>query len=358
MRTISLLSLVAIALAAGCSNHPGPQGDDMSTPGPDLSTLGGGDLSSSGGDLSSSGGGDLGGAPDLGGGTLTLATACAEYAKDACAKLATCSSYQLQLTYGDQTTCKDRLKLSCTTSGMAPGTGFGATQWAACGAAISTATCDDYLNALTAGTIAACNPVPGTVANMVACGEHSQCQSAFCQAKPESCGTCVKPLAAGDACGTGKAPCGYGLSCVNDRCAAPASPGDKCSTTAGSLYPQCKLGYYCTAGKCAAQLKAGDACTTSAACSTVDGLTCDTKTRKCVAPTFAAAGNACDLAVQPPVLCSGGGFCRTGVKPVCVAPAKDGDTCGPTKGPLCLSPATCTGGAIGTCTVFDPAICK
>src|SRR5579883_2356783 len=186
MRTIRSIPLFAISLslAAACSTPLPPQGEDLSKPppGPDLS-LPGNDLATGGADLAMSGA-DLAAAADLG---ATLDAACTTYAQQYCARYGTCSFLGNEIIYGDDNTCRGRVQLSCMARGMAPGTGFGPSQITACAAAIATASCGDFFNMASAGAIAACNPVAGTLADGAACGDHSQCHSAFCTAPAGGC---------------------------------------------------------------------------------------------------------------------------------------------------------------------------
>src|SRR5207249_3873612 len=98
-----------------------------------------------------------------------------------------------------------------------------------------------------------CAPMPGRLTNGSGCGDHGQCQSAFCKkAAGELCGVCavrgldcrdvddcksgrlcangacVQPATAGAHCSSDQ-PCGGELRCNDSVCQRPASTGTSCT---------------------------------------------------------------------------------------------------------------------------------
>lgn len=342
--SLPLLLCAALGLGACTSDNPdanmNPPGetDDMSVePQPD-----GG---SPGEDMSTT-------KPDGGGGGDVKAE-CANLATAICNKLSTCSAWELRYYYGDLKGCVERVQLTC-----APYVGLSGSSWTVdrlrtCTAGYTSATCADYFDP--AGP-AACSPQPGKLASGTACANSNQCQSGFCTAALNGCGTCAVPAKSGEACSPTKL-CALGLTCAGGKCAAYGAVGATC----GNNLAACQTGLYCKTNVCAAQLAAGDTCNPASAvteCNPIQGLFCNTASRKCEVYKLGAAGEACGTVMGSTVLCDTGGYCTgagTGTRK-CAAAAKDGQPCGPTSaGETCEDPAICTG---AKCGVFNPTTCK
>lgn len=299
----------------------------------------------------SDGGADLASVPDADAGAL-LTAACNNLATAICNKLASCSSYYTSYFYGDTKTCVERVKLTCAPYVKLNGSSWTIDRLQACAGAYTAGTCDDYF---APGGPAACRPQPGKLKDGSVCANGNQCQSALCNLGVSGCGTCVTPAKKGAAC-TAALPCELGLSCVAGKCASEGALGSAC----GLNQPACKTGLYCKAAACAAQLAVGAACDpngTVTECNPIQGLYCDTATRRCAAYKVVRAGEACGTVMGATVLCGAGGSCTsTGTNRKCVAAAADGMACGPASGSTtCMSPANCSS---SLCQVFDPASCK
>jgi hypothetical protein len=98
-------------------------------------------------------------------------------------------------------------------------------------------------------------------------------------------------------------------------------------------------------------------------CDRHHGLVCDNATKKCVAMTFATAGQACGSVNGNFVPCAGAGFCAiaTGQKAgMCVGAAADGAACDTSAGPMCMYRSQCViaSGTAGTCQFASASLCK
>ncbi len=340
-RTLTLVSLMSVAtlLMFGCTGlNP-----DVSPEGtlPDLSLPWESPDGDTGADLSSND-------PPV-----TVAEQCGKLATAVCARLSSCSPYLLRYYYGDAPTCVARVQLTC-----APYVGLQGSSWTverlrACTAGYTSGTCADYF---APGGPAACRPTAGTLADGAACANSNQCKSALCNLGLGGCGTCVKPAASGEACTTQK-PCALGLNCTGGKCAPSGGSGAACGTNSAP----CQTGFYCKTNACAPVQAAGATCdpaALSADCDPLQGLYCDTTSRKCTAYKVVDSGQACGTVGTSITLCSASGTC-SGVAPnrKCLAAAKDGAACGGATSTnlSCVSPAACTASA---CSVFNPATCK
>lgn len=282
-----------------------------------------------------------------------IAEQCAKLAAAVCDRLGRCSQYLLRYYYGDATTCAERVQLTCAPYVDLPGSSWNLDRLRACTAGYASGTCADYF---APGGPAACRPVAGTLADGAACANGNQCKSALCNTGLGGCGTCVQPAKSGEACTTQK-PCALGLSCAGGKCAPSGGNGAACGATSAP----CQTGFYCKNNACAPVLGVGAACdpaSLTAECDPIQGLYCDTTSRKCAAYKVVDSGQACGSTGGSVTLCSASGTC-SGVAPnrKCLAAAKDGAACGAATSTnlSCVSPASCTAGA---CSVFDPITCK
>lgn len=337
-----LFSLSLAGTLGGCTSEnpdlvvPDDSVDlSTTTPQDDMSLPPGVDLSGGGSDMSTS-----------------VTAECKNLAAAVCSRLGKCSQYLQRYYYGDEKTCIERVQLTCEPYTKTPGNSWSIERLRACTAAYNTGTCEDYF---APGGPKACQPQAGSLADGTACATGDQCKSAFCNTGTSGCGTCVTPAKVGESC-TMK-PCALGLSCASGKCAAPGGSGASCGGTAAP----CKTGFYCAAsGKCADVLGEGKTCdpfTAASGCDSLQGLFCNTTSRKCEAYKLVNAGETCGTVMNSTVLCSAGGTCSTGgATRKCVAAAKDGEACGTTGGGAsCMSPAACTS---AKCAVFNPSSCK
>lgn len=322
---------LAILSIAACSSSGGDEGtaatpDSGSTGNTDAGTTTGPDTGTGNDIDASTPGNDSGVTPgtDAGPG-VDAAKACADAASAVCAKLATCSSFVVSVTYGDVAKCKERFLVSCASAFTAPGTSTTPAKTEACAKSIAQVSCGDVLS----GNLgAACNPSPGSLAAGAACRDDAQCASTFCARAPDTeCGTCAALTSAGS-------------PCVNQAC----SRGTTCP----------KGGTTCVAPVAG---KVGDACTSQEQCDLANAVGCNTNSKKCITLAVANSGQTCgsNIAQDKFTVCSAAGACSAVLGGMCSAAAADGATCSTADtGPHCMTPAVCTG---GKCKVPDATAC-
>jgi hypothetical protein len=278
-----------------------------------------------------------------------------------CATIGSCSTFYVDVAYGDAGTCDSREATSLANVLAANGTGWTPATVESCARALSAAACADTLGH---DPPAACQAPAGQLAVGMPCGDSSQCQSTYCNTGTGVCGTCAA------ARGTAGSPCyrdddcAYGDVCNGAMTTPPAKAG-ACLQLAASgadcddSHP-CAKTLVCKSGQCAPPDEAGQACST-ATCDSLAGLYCQTTgvktTGTCAKVSLATPGAPCGLVAGQATECSGGGNClvTTGTSGTCQAPIADGMPCDATKGPGCESPAVCTG---GTCTIPNPTSCN
>ena len=283
-------------------------------------------------------------------GGVTVEQACASFASAACSKLSSCSSFFLELTYGDEATCRDRLGLTCPPSVGAPGSSQSAADWQACANDIPSLGCDAIFER---NLPQSCRPKEGTLPDGAACGDSSQCRTSNCDTNDKECGVCAPIVAAGSAC-MEEDDCDYGLTCAQSKCVKRAEMGATCDAAT-----PCKVTLACSGGKCAAPAGAGEPCGAMAAgCDTLKGLGCNAM-NVCQKVKLVGPGEVCGQVGLDFIGCKGGGKCKVAVGGMgmgtCLAPAADGAACGADDGPECQDPATCSN---DVCTLSDPASCK
>ena len=305
-------------------------------------------------------GGDLGPSffplPDLASPDLAPAisadTACTDASTAYCNAVNTCAPFLLEYVYGDLATCQTRFKLGCSPTLAANGTSRTAAELDACARAATAATCNDLFT----GNIAACNAVPGTLANGIACVDSNQCTSAYCNRGAGACGACAPTPALGDKC---NGDCGTsGFQCDTNVCVSYAALGGSCD---GNTH-KCTPGLYCnpTTAMCATPLGAGTTCdpnTKNPPCDLLHGLFCNPLSKVCTQVKFAGPNEACGYVAPDFVACSGAGICKMATGAFmghCLGAAADGAACDPVNGPGCLSPAVCSS---GLCRLSDPSSC-
>jgi hypothetical protein len=303
-----------------------------------------------------------------------------------CALRESCSSFDMNRTYGSVSVCQTRNTANCEAALAASGTAQTPALEQACAAAYPSEQCTDFFDG---------NPVPACVApagpgqTSATCSFSAQCASTFCAlGQYQVCGTCLAlPDAGASSSCTVAAECGRNLGCAipanttTGTCSTYAPQGAPCLT--GSQL--CASALACvgddpttsTNGTCqTAGASVGAACDasrkTAANCNGTLGFVCIPKAAgseigTCQNITLAAPGAPCGDIGSNPITgfadCQAGGLCakpltdagKAANTGVCVAPAADGAACDsdPTTGPPCLSPAKCVasspGGTAGTC---------
>jgi hypothetical protein len=293
---------------------------------------------------------------DTSGPAVSADQACADLAAAYCDRSFACALLFSDVTYGDATTCKTRLKASCLGSLSAPGVAETPEMTAACAKAVVSSTCDDLL---AKKPIPACVPAPGAVADGGACGDREQCASGFCAYATDSiCGVCAAMPKAGDPCVNNQ--CCPDMNCVaaTNKCQKPTILGEACS----SRDMPCAPGLSCFGGKCVRGGTAGAKCdkveVDDPDCDGTQGVFCNTTTKVCQKALEAKAGETCGLSGSDFKLCVGGAVCKvaTGTfSGTCIAPAADGAACSAgSDGPGCLQPAYCIG---SVCKLADAKSC-
>ncbi len=304
---------------------------------------------SDGGSAASGGGGSSGGG-------ISLARACADFARATCMQASTCTPFTQALAYGSEATCEQRAVLACMPIVGAAGSSITPAGIESCAQAIQGETCVEFLDNTQPS---ACN-FAGTLAAGSACGTDSQCQSAYCRLTPgTTCGKCQDRAGAaqagpggGPAC-LGDTDCQANLLCAAGQCVSPAMAGGACSAQ-----QPCIRTLACISGKCATPVPVGGACAAVTDCDGASGAVCDL-TRKpgvCVAIATANAGQSCGLMGGMLTACTAASTCDNLANMVgtCHQPAADNAPCGPGVG--CMLPALCTTSA--KCTLSDPANCR
>jgi hypothetical protein len=284
--------------------------------------------------------------------SISADDACADFSTAACEKFNSCAPILVRVSYGDLATCQTRVKPDCKANLAAPGTSATPERMAACTSEYKNVSCSD----LVGGTAPpSCLPTKGAVANGGACGDDSQCQSAFCgKDGDKQCGSCAVQPAAGSACVNNKCP--SGLGCSSNVCVKRGASGDSCDP----LKQPCQSGLDCVGGKCVASGKAGDTCDSAQkdapGCDILQGVLCVAK--KCELAKVVNAGERCGFVDGAPILCGGNQYCKTDpgkADGICAAKAKDNAGCDAKNGPECEAPAKCLD---GLCKLAAPETCK
>ena len=275
---------------------------------------------------------------------------CTDYANTLCDLEQSCNLLVFRnLLWGDVAVCRERRKLRCATRLAARDSNDTAARFAACAAAVSRFTCDDY--GRQDAWPETCGTPPGDLADGAPCAIGVQCKGEACfPPEGSACGACSVLPPLGAACPNGV--CQDFLECLNGVCVAYLKLGDACRVGG----PLCGYGLACIGagsgqGKCMQHLGVGATCDPSfIECNDTVGLSCDPTTSKCrVDPGWPPAGEAC----------LGGQFCRADAWcnffNRCELKRREGEACGSSVGaPICLQPATCVG---NVCTLPNPAAC-
>jgi len=303
---------------------------------------------------------------------VSAAQACADNARERCARLQICSPTDVELRYGSVSTCETRETRNCATSIAEPLTGNTPAAVEACAGAYAGWACVDYLNGVNIPL--PCRQQLGPVINGGFCALDGECESGFCATAPGSaCGTCTAPPKLGASCAR-LTSCGPGLTCTPDTAACVHFGVRGATCGKGAV---CGVGLSCvgvdltpnTQGLCQpAGQKPGAPCDptlrTAAGCDRNAGLVCNATSKACQKVVVATAGQPCgdDVGGQP-AYCQAEGDCTGGssTKPgSCAAAAADGARCDLVNGPACVIPARCIAheGTSGTCQYSGEQTCR
>jgi hypothetical protein len=274
-------------------------------------------------------------------GGTSAAKACADNASQYCMQLANCSSFLLDIEYGDQITCQTEVTPGCMDALAAPGTGWTGDKLETCIAARAKLSCFNFFYAKPYPNV--CTPT-GRIGN-AACLYDTQCGTGYCRIPTgKTCGTCVARGATGALCQSSD-DCDGNLMCAMGTCAAPSMIGGPCN---GTTMP-CANGLACVGGMCAVpggvDAGCGDA---GGACDYNLGATC--MGSSCAAVPVDTPGGSC---TGPPTdECPSSSACLQGF---CQAPIADMMSCDAGDGIPCTPPDTCNA---GTCSLFTASQCK
>jgi hypothetical protein len=289
--------------------------------------------------------------------TPTADQACNDLSTGLCNALAACSTFILQLGFGDAATCVSRNNLACTIAQNATGVGRTIADIEACAHALPSLSCAD----LVAHKMpAACQDKPGSVLNGAPCGASTQCQSTYCRLQSQ-CGVCAPRQAVGAAC-TSNDQCEPGLTCASSLCVTPGELAQVCDEK-----DPCRDDLYCSSGTgsgtgtCAIKVGAGKSCAdTDKACDILQGVGCNSTTKTCQTVRVAHRAESCGLVSGTLVLCEAAGSCDGAAFPVagtCSPAAADGESCGAatTNNRSCLQPSGCV---VGICRLPVTPACQ
>jgi hypothetical protein len=297
---------------------------------------------------------------------ITAKEGCDQLAATYCGKIQSCTSFYLMLGFEDEATCKTRFSDQCVRNLAATGQGSTPAKMASCASKAASVSCADLF---ASNLPAECHPVAGTLANGVACGDASQCQSAFCGGGggTSTCGTCAAAPVAEAACAGGACPNGLECGKTDGKCHKIGNVNDVCDGD-----HECNATLVCFNGKCAAPTALGADCDpanvsspTRPPCDLIGGAFCNLKSKKCepIAQN-AAVGADCglDLTSGGLTVCEKTAYCNitnaTTYSGKCVARVADGGACDATANTLgspCVSPANCIG---NVCKITDASLCK
>ncbi|MEB2313205.1 MAG: hypothetical protein OZ928_15245, partial [Polyangiaceae bacterium] len=350
------------------------------------SGTGGSAGSGTGGSAGSGTGGSAGSGGGSGGLTLDCAahttatpeSACDDYADAVCSLMERCAPGMLSF-FGatDHAICVAVYRNQCSQELAAPGSRVTPAFVAAYSVVTESVSCDDFGNDALGSADASqpeCGSKSGSLAGGATCYTSSQCTSRKCGEGSDPChGTCAALGKLGDGCGSDdNCPSGAYCDTVDHTCKAQGDAGASCSSES------CKSGLFCGAGdKCQVQRDIGESCTATEECK---GNRICGKEQKCKKPALAALGETCDpdeeSSCDPRQLltcddatskcvgmlgplpglgdpcvfaCGGGASC---LNKVCVAIAKNGESCDETAGPACMLGSTCKS---GSCTPLSAA---
>jgi hypothetical protein len=322
--------LALAALPVACATGGGGNGGTGGEGGDDGSSVEGGE-----GSVGEGGAGEGG---EGGSSGTSAAKACADNASHYCMQLGNCSSFLLQIEYGDIITCQTEVVPGCMDALAAPGTGWTGDRLEACIAARDKLNCEQFFYDKPYPNV--CTPT-GKIGN-AACRYDAQCGTGYCRIPAGMmCGTCVARGATGALCQSTD-DCDGNLMCAMGTCAAPSMIGGPCS-----MSTPCANGLQCVGGRCIVPGGLDGGCGEA-------GGTCDYNLGAY------CAGNACGAVVvdtpggscggsSPPDQCPSSSTCQQGF---CASPIADMGACDGSV--ACTPPDTCNA---GTCSLFTASQC-
>ncbi len=278
--------------------------------------------------------------------------ASSDVAKAYCNAANTCSALYVQIGYGSVDTCASRLSGILKEALSANGTAATPSTYEACAAALASPSCDQLLSGITPS---ACQPQMGQLADGTACGDSSQCKSAYCKKGANStCGACGEKSANGASC-TVTDDCMQGSTCnASLQCVPYGTAGSSCDPN----HP-CLATLACKNSTCAPRDAAGQPCSPlppPGSCDIFHGQVCNASNPLnpvCEMVATASAGQVCGDVNGTPTVCTGGSSCNALPMGTCEAPVPDGGAC-TAIGATCMGPAICQN---GVCTLPDPSAC-
>lgn len=252
----------------------------------------------------------------------TIESACKDFAAAICGQYSRCSPFLLEVAFGDQSTCEERLMPRCLEAPDVDGSAVTAGNVAECADAYEAQSCEESFGA----SPVICN-VPGEKADGETCATGAECKGNICDGPSSECGKCTSALAAGEACDGATDYCDAGLFCgASSKCESYAKKGEACTDT-----KPCDGGLSCDGGKCAAPAGIGDDCT-NVSCDLNAGGFCSQKTNKCIKIGIAKLGASCgyDTAADTIALCEADTRCELApmmATGTCTALSKGGEAC-------------------------------
>jgi hypothetical protein len=294
-----------------------------------------------------------------GGSGVTAQQACAELAKNVCAKFQTCPPVFVG---PNDSACEPSNQALCLDSVRAPHSGYTPSVVSACAAGIGAATCDDFYST----NPAACNPHGGTIQIGGACGDAWQCASGLCfSTTPGPCAICVEPVAKGGACDELGVPCASGLICGRDETGQNSCQSRDVPLGGTCFWDVCPGGAYCklgssspTQGICSPLPEAGQPCDPVLQICAND-VECNPSTMICQSTGGTVQpGAACGWIAGQYIACVGSNCLpnQSGDGSTCTAVTQavsEGQACG-ADGGTCASGFQCIG---GVCTDPGPTTC-
>jgi len=303
--------------------------------------------------------------------TSEMTGACTAYATAVCSQLGSCSATYLGQKYGSVQDCIERTSVFCPAQFGAAGSALTPAEMTLCANAIQSQSCLDFETMRPPSCVSR-----GSLANAAGCEYDAQCQSGFCGVVAATlCGTCAPVPGSGDTCDPSRltsTACDTGLICAATGCSIPVPDGGACQgmlewrcATPVAQGGACHLhecqppDLECYLGACTPAISVGSPCEVS--CGGRTALDCVPTAsgmgNECVAASFAAAGQPCDLLHGK--LCASYATCVDGAGApssigTCAPQAADGASCG--NGVYCTPPAVCVG---GTCQgVIPTSMCN
>jgi hypothetical protein len=302
------------------------------------------------------GGGGVGGG--AGGSVPTEEDACDTSLEATCKLFESCIPGDLETVWGDVASCKASGKPRCVANLHAPGIDDSPARVVACARATAGASCDDWLFSDSYDP-PECHANPGKLADGSPCAIDAQCSGGYCQ-KPDHkpyntlCGVCSRKAPLGGPCTT-LWDCDHAF-CRAGACVLLPKAGEGCSEAnfCDGFLVCLGLSAASPTGTCGKPLGAGAACDPAFdACFLSGGLVCDASTKVCARRNVVLPGQPCG----PLDECGGGAACG----PDPSGTARCLPRTGMPRGAACAKTSDCAPNDAcvrGTCSAFDPALCR